>query len=71
MIWGKTYATGYYFYEEKEAVRYRRWFAWRPTWLQDGRWVWLETVMYVEIINGDHSYYFYRPIQENNYASMS
>ncbi len=37
MIFGQT---------NEEFGRARRWFAWRPVWLEDGRGVWCEWVWY-------------------------
>ena len=49
MIWGETD-------EQRHARRYtwHRWFAWRPVRVNDGRWVWRETVARkrVDGING-------------------
>jgi len=39
MIWGKTKAEII-----AEARKGRWWYAWRPIWLDDGRWVWLHRV---------------------------
>lgn len=42
MIWGKTYEQ---LHAEREAAKTpHRVFAWRPTLLKDGRWVWLRTL---------------------------
>lgn len=42
MIWGKTTIER----KKKQQAKEKKWFAWYPIHLVDGRWVWLEYVSY-------------------------